>query len=79
MPPLARNTKEHFITKPEDFLDKVVRLDPHKTRRMSGHMKLVKMLYDAKGKDTPIVAFVFGPLGRSEYDDGPGSHVQVPA
>ena len=56
------DTTEHFITKPEDF-DKVVRLDPHKTRRMSGHLKLVKMLYDAKGKDTPIVAFVFGPLG----------------
>ena len=56
------DTKEHFITKPEDF-DKVIRLDPRKTRRMSGHLKLVKMLYDAKGKDTPIVAFVFGPLG----------------
>ena len=55
-------TKNHFIKCAEDF-DKVVRLDPHMTPRMSGHLKLVKMLYDAKGQEKPIVAFVFGPLG----------------
>ena len=37
-------TKNHFIKCAEDF-DKVVRLDPHMTPRMSGHLKLVKMLY----------------------------------
>ena len=56
------DTKEHFISKPEDF-DKIVRLDPTKTPRMSGHIKLVKMLMDARGKEKPVVAFVFGPLG----------------
>ena len=53
---------KHFISCPDDF-DKVVRLDPHKTRRMGGHLKMVKKLYDAKGKEKPVVAFVFGPLG----------------
>ncbi len=31
--------------------------------RMSAHIRLVDMLAKARGKDTPIVAFVFGPLG----------------
>ena len=56
------DTNEHFINCADDF-DKVVHLDPHKTPRMSGHMRLVKKLYDAKGQEKPIVAFVFGPLG----------------
>lgn len=31
--------------------------------RMSAHIRLCDMLAKARGKDTPIVAFVFGPLG----------------
>lgn len=31
--------------------------------RMSAHIRLCDMLVRARGKDTPIVAFVFGPLG----------------
>ena len=53
---------DHFVKSAEDF-EKVVKLDPTKTPRMSGHIKLVKMLYDARGQEKPIVAFVFGPLG----------------
>lgn len=31
--------------------------------RMSGHVKLCDRLVKSKGKDVPVVAFVFGPLG----------------
>lgn len=31
--------------------------------RMSGHIKLCDRLVRSKGKDVPVVAFVFGPLG----------------
>ncbi|MDO4554545.1 MAG: uroporphyrinogen decarboxylase family protein [Lachnospiraceae bacterium] len=51
-----------FVSTPEEY-EKVVVLDPTKTPRMSGHIKLAKMLSDAKGKEKPIVGFVFGPLG----------------
>lgn len=32
-------------------------------KRMMEHIKLCKLLMDAKGHDTPVVAFAFGPLG----------------
>ena len=32
-------------------------------KRMSGHVQLCDRLVKSKGKDVPIVAFVFGPLG----------------
>jgi uroporphyrinogen decarboxylase len=52
----------HLIKSVEDY-DKVSKLNPRETPRMSEHIKLCDLLVKAKGKDTPIVAFVFGPLG----------------
>ncbi len=38
-------------------------INPRLTPRMSEHIKLCDKLVKAKGKEVPIVAFVFGPLG----------------
>ncbi|WP_305767201.1 uroporphyrinogen decarboxylase family protein [Candidatus Epulonipiscium viviparus] len=38
-------------------------VDPRKTPRMSEHIEMAKYLVEQKGKDVPIVGFVFGPLG----------------
>lgn len=46
----------------EDF-GKVEPISPRKTERMSEHIKLCNLLMKAKGKEVPVVAFVFGPLG----------------
>ncbi len=51
-----------FIEKETDY-NKVEPLNPLKTTRMKGHISLCKELVKEKGKTTPIVAFVFGPLG----------------
>lgn len=42
---------------------KIEPIRPRVTPRMSEHLKLCSRLVKAKGKDVPIVAFVFGPLG----------------
>lgn len=46
----------------EDY-PKVEPINPLKALRMSEHIKLCQKLVKAKGKEYPIVAFVFGPLG----------------
>jgi uroporphyrinogen decarboxylase len=46
----------------EDY-DKIHILNPRETPRMSEHLELTKKLYEAKGHETPIVGFVFCPLG----------------
>lgn len=51
-----------LINSPEEY-SKIQVLDPTTTKRMGGHIKLAKMLADAKGQEKPIVGFVFGPLG----------------
>lgn len=51
-----------FVETNEDY-EKITVLDPTKTPRMSDMIKMTKLLYDAKGQEKPIVAFVFGPLG----------------
>lgn len=38
-------------------------VDPRKTTRMSEHIEMAKYLVEKKGKEVPIVGFVFGPLG----------------
>lgn len=38
-------------------------VNPRKTFRMGQHIKLCDKLVKAKGKEYPVVAFVFGPLG----------------
>lgn len=51
-----------FIQTIEDY-EKVTVIDPTKTPRMSGYIKMAKILADARGQEKPIVGFVFGPLG----------------
>ncbi len=51
-----------LLQAPADY-DKVDPVDPTKTPRMSGHIELCKRLVNRRAKDTPVVAFVFGPLG----------------
>ncbi len=38
-------------------------INPRETPRMSEHIKLVRLLAEARGEEKPIVAFVFGPMG----------------
>ena len=47
----------------EGDYDKIPRIDPAKGKRMSEHVELCRKLVEARGKDKPVVAFVFGPLG----------------
>lgn len=51
-----------YIAKPEDY-KKIAPVDPRQTPRMSSHLQLCRKLVEAKGKEVPVVAFVFGPLG----------------
>lgn len=53
---------ERLIKSLADY-DKIGVLNPRETPRMSEHIKLCRMLVDAKGAEIPVVAFVFGPLG----------------
>lgn len=46
-----------------DEYTKVKPLDIDKAPRMQEHIKLCKLLMEKKGHETPVVAFVFGPLG----------------
>lgn len=53
---------DRFLKSEEDYLNiKPIKVEDGK--RMMDHIKLCDILVKAKGKDTPIVAFVFGPLG----------------
>ncbi len=56
------NKRHKLINSPEEYA-KIQVLDPTQTPRMGGHIKLAKMLAEAKGHEKPIVGFVFGPLG----------------
>ncbi|NLY52062.1 MAG: uroporphyrinogen decarboxylase, partial [Firmicutes bacterium] len=51
-----------LIQSVEDYR-KIVPLDPRQGRRMREHIKLCRKLVEAKGKELPIIAFTFGPLG----------------
>lgn len=55
-------TKEKLIKSPDDYI-KIKKIDPTKTKRMSEHIALCDKLVKLKGKEKPIVAFLFGPLG----------------
>ncbi len=47
----------------ENDYDKIPRIDLSKAKRMGEHVELCEKLVKELGKDIPIVAFVFGPLG----------------
>lgn len=54
--------EDRFLKGPEDYA-KVKAIDVDTAKRMQDHIKLCDLLVKAKGATTPIVAFVFGPLG----------------
>lgn len=56
------NFNNHLLKGISDF-SKIKKINPRETPRMSEHIKLCKLLVDAKGTETPIIAFIFGPLG----------------
>ena len=51
-----------IVQSAEDYR-KIVPIDPRKGKRMGEHIKLCRKLVEAKGKEVPIIAFTFGPLG----------------
>jgi uroporphyrinogen decarboxylase len=53
---------KHLVKSKEDY-HKIEVLNPRETKRMSEHIELAHLLYEAKGQEKPIVGFVFGPLG----------------
>ena len=53
---------EAFVKNAEEY-DKIGVIDPYQGERMSKYIQLTEELVTAKGKEKPIVAFVFGPLG----------------
>lgn len=55
-------SENRVIKSAEDYA-KIKRINPRETPRMSEHIELCRKLVEAKGKEKPIVAFVFGPLG----------------
>lgn len=56
------NFHNHLLKGIEDY-GKVQPIDYRKGYRMMEHVRLCDKLVKAKGKEYPIVAFVFGPLG----------------
>lgn len=56
------NHNNHYLKSIDDYV-KVKAINPKDGPRMSEHIKLCDKLVKAKGKEYPIVAFVFGPLG----------------
>ena len=60
----AANPKmDNRYIKTADEYDKVGVINPRETPRMSEHIELARLLYEAKGQEMPIIGFVFGPLG----------------
>ena len=59
-----------YIKSPDEY-DKIGVINPRETPRMSEHIELAKLLYEAKGQEMPIIGFVFGPLGILSMMRGP--------
>jgi uroporphyrinogen decarboxylase len=52
---------DRLIKTPDDYA-KIGIIDPRETPRMKEHIRLAKLLFDAKGKEMPVVGFVCAPL-----------------
>lgn len=59
----ARPVHNERIIKSIEEYKNVEPVNPRKTHRMSEHIRLCDILMKARGKEKPMVAFVFGPLG----------------
>ncbi|NLJ40936.1 MAG: uroporphyrinogen decarboxylase [Clostridiales bacterium] len=53
---------ERLIKSIEEYRN-IEPVNPRKTHRMGEHIRLCDMLMKARGKEKPVAAFVFGPLG----------------
>ncbi|MBM3300117.1 MAG: uroporphyrinogen decarboxylase, partial [Deltaproteobacteria bacterium] len=56
------NYDNPWIKSPDDY-EKIPRIDPTKTPRMSGMIKYCDMLMTERGSTVPVMGFVYGPLG----------------
>lgn len=56
------NLGNRLIKTAADY-DSIGIIDPRETKRMSEHIELARLLYEAKGQEMPIIGFVFAPLG----------------
>lgn len=59
----AHPDNNNRLIKDIDEYKNVEPVNPRKTERMSKHIQLCDNLVKAKGKEMPIIAFVFAPLG----------------
>ncbi len=55
------NDRNRLIKTEEDYA-KIKYINPRETPRMSEHIEMAKLLYEARGQEKPIVGFVLGPL-----------------
>ncbi|MDD4377807.1 MAG: uroporphyrinogen decarboxylase family protein [Eubacteriales bacterium] len=51
------------LIKTADDYDIIEVINPRETPRMSEHIELARLLYEARGQEKPLVGFIFGPLG----------------
>lgn len=56
------NLDNRLIKTAADY-DSIGIINPRETKRMSEHIELARLLYEAKGQEMPIIGFVFAPLG----------------
>ncbi|NMA94573.1 MAG: uroporphyrinogen decarboxylase [Clostridiales bacterium] len=56
------NHNNRLINSIEDY-KKIEPINPRNTPRMGEHIRLCELLVEAMGKEKPIIAFVFAPLG----------------
>ncbi|MCL2517075.1 MAG: uroporphyrinogen decarboxylase [Oscillospiraceae bacterium] len=59
----ARPNYANCVIKDIEDYAKIKKVDYRKSKRMMMHIDVCKKLVEAKGKEMPIVAFLFGPLG----------------
>ncbi len=60
-----------LIETPDDFLTKIRRFDPARGERMTEQIRACDVLASEKGKELPILGFVYGPLGVLSIMRGP--------
>ena len=60
-----------LIAGPDDFLNKVRRFDPARGKRMTEQVKACDLMVNEKGRELPILGFVYGPLGVLSIMRGP--------
>ena len=65
------NYQNPLIRKPEDYVSKIIPVDPEKGTRMSEHIRMCRMLMNERGEKVPVLGFVYGPLGVLSVMRGP--------